>query len=554
MSNPRRDEPVSDDSRASNENTIQAEPVLLQTGAILELDLELELDAREDDDYTPDEPVSKRGMQYAPKKSPRNTTESDTVDRMGTAPLGKLILEFAIPSIISMVVNGSYNVIDSIFLGQSLGETGLATVTIASPIMTMSMAVAVLVGAGGNALMAIKLGEGKRETAVRVMGNTFILALTLALICTLAVFLFMDPLLVLSGSTEAIHDSARSFVAIIAAGFVFQFLGMGFNNFMRTAGNPRGALYVMLTGMAVSILLNYILVMVMGFGVVGSALATIAGMLVTCCGVLYYFIWSKSAPFKLQLHAMKPNPRLMANICVLGSASFFLQVAVVVINFLLNNQLVYYGAMDPIGSEGALAAIGVMIRISMFVFFPILGVSIAVQPLLGYNYGAKLYARVKKTFLFSLVWVLSFGVFFWLLVHIFPTQIVELFGVHEALHDFTIKAIQVMMLVMPFAGLQVLSAGYFQATGQPLKSMFISLTRQLLYLVPLLYFLPTIVQQLALAITPLESLYYAYPIADILSIFTAGIMMLVEWRRLARLQEKQQSTKAGGSLAGTAAA
>jgi putative MATE family efflux protein len=517
---------------------------------MLEVDLELELDAREFDDYTPDEPVSKRGMQYAPKKTPEN----DQVDRMGTAKLGRLILEFAIPSIISMVVNGSYNVIDSIFLGRSLGDIGLATVTVAAPIMIVSMAVSVLVGAGGNALMAIKLGEGKRETAERVMGNTLVLSLALALLCTLGVLLFIDPVLTLSGSTEVIHDSACTFVRIIAAGFVFQFVGMGFNNFMRTAGNPRGALYVMISGVTVSIVLNYLLVMVWGFGVVGSALATIVGMLVTCTGVLYYFTRSKSAPFKLQLKFMKPSPRLMANICVLGSASFFLQIAVVIINLVLNNQLVFYGASDPIGSEGALAAIGVMSRISMFAFFPILGISIAIQPLLGYNYGAKLYPRVKKSFLIALVWIMAFGVFFWLLVHIFPTPIVELFGVHAELQDFTIKAIQVMMMLMPLAGIQVLSAGYFQATGQPLKSMFISLTRQLLYLVPLLIFLPGLVQQLALAITPLESLYYSYPIADILSIITASTMMLIEWRRLTRLKEKQQGTKAGDSVAGTAAA
>lgn len=536
MPNPKRDrqptgnELAPQESRPNNTQSLRSEPVLAQADVVLEVDSELEIDARENEDYTPDEPVSKSGMQYAPKK--------DKVSRMGTARLGKLILEFAIPSIISMVVNGSYNVIDSIFLGLSLGEIGLATVTVAAPIMTMSMAVSMLVGAGGNALAAIKLGEGKHETAERVMGNSLVLSVALALISTLAVFIFIDPILVFSGATESIHESAKTFVLIVAAGFVFQFVGMGFNNFMRTAGNPRGALYVMLSGVLVGIALNYLLVMVLGWGVTGSALATIAGMLVTCAGVLYYFIRAKHSPFKLKLRFMKPVPRLMANICVLGSASFFLQAAAVAINLVLNNQLVFYGAMDPIGSEGALAAIGVMSRIAMFALFPVLGVSIAIQPLLGFNYGARNYDRVKKAFFIAIVWVMAFGVFFWVLVHVFPTQIVELFGVANELHDFTIKAIQVMMLLMPLIGIQVLSAGYFQATGQPIKSMFLSLTRQLFYLIPLLMLLPLAVQQLALAITPLESLYYAYPIADALSIVTASLMMLFEWRRLARLQKE----------------
>lgn len=486
---------------------------------------------RDDEDYTPGEPVSKRGMQYSSK--------SDKVDRMGSASLGKLIMEFAIPSIFSMVVNGSYNVIDSIFLGQSLGEVGLATVTVASPVMTMSMALALLVGAGGNALTAIKLGEGKRSVAERVMGNSFILSIGLALLSTVAVFIFMDPILAFSGVTDAIYEPAKTFVSIIAIGFVFQFVAMGFNNFMRTAGNPRGALYATFTGVAVSVVLNYLFVMVMNWGVTGSALATIIGMLVNCSIVVYYFTLSKKAYFKLKLKFMKPKLRFMANICVLGSASFFLQAAAVVINLVLNNQLVFYGAMDPIGSEGALASIGVMSRIAQFAFFPILGVSIAIQPLLGYNYGAQHYDRVKKTFLIAIAWVMSFGVFFWILVHVFPVPIIELFGVDNELHDFTINAVQVMMMLMPLVGIQVLTAGYFQATGQPIKSMFVSFTRQLLYLIVLLYSLPIVVQHIAVAITPLESLYYAYPIADLLSILTASVIMLFEWRRLSRIQAKQ---------------
>lgn len=520
--------PCADNARAMR----QAEPVLAepQAASLLEVDSELELDAREYEDYTPDEPVSKSGMQYSPKR--------DKVERMGTVSIGKLILEFAIPSIISMVVNGSYNVIDSIFLGLSLGEIGLATVTVATPVMTMSMAVSILVGAGGNALAAIKLGEGKRESAERVMGNTFILSVCLAALCTLAVLVFMEPVLMFSGATDTVYEQASAFVGIVAAGFIFQFIGMGFNNFMRTAGNPRGALYVMLAGVSCGIVFNYFFVMVLGWGAVGSATATVIGMLITCAGVMYYFTKSRKAPFKLQARCMRPNLRLMANICVLGSASFFLQAAAVVINLVLNNQLVHYGAMDPIGSEGALAAIGVMSRIAMFAFFPILGVSVAVQPLIGYNYGAKSFDRVKKAFLIAIAWVMSFGAFFWLLMHVFPTPIVELFGVHAELHDFTIKAIQVMVMLMPLVGVQVLAAGYFQATGQPFKSMLVSLTRQLLYLIPLLLFLPTLVQQVAVGITPLESLYYAYPISDVLSIITAGTMMVFEWRRLSRMQEK----------------
>jgi putative MATE family efflux protein len=486
------------------------------------------VDPRADEDYTPDEPVSKRGLQY--------TKKQDQVDRMGTAKLGRLILEFAIPSIVGMVINGSYNVIDSVFLGLKLGETGLATITVATPVMTMSMAVGVLVGAGGNALAAIKLGEGKRDATERVLGNAFILTIALALFCTLAVQLFMDPVLHLSGSTPEVHGSAHTFISVFSLGFILQFFGMGFNNFIRTAGDPNRALYTMVIGLLAGIAFNYLFVMVLNIGILGSALATVIGQGVTAATVFYYFAFSKKAPFKLRRPAFQLSLRLMANICALGSASFFLQAAMVVLNLILNNQLVLYGATDPIAAPGALAAFGVMQRIAMFSFLPILGISIAVQPIMGYNFGAHSYDRVKRAFNISLAWVSSFGVFFWLILHLFPHPIVAMFGVEAGLYDFTIKGTQIQMFMMPLVGLQVLVAGYFQATGQPLKSMFVSLTRQLLFLVPLLYLLPMLLPRL-LAVSSLQSLYYTYPIADLLSIVTSGSMILVEWRRLDRLSQ-----------------
>ncbi|MDR2671924.1 MAG: MATE family efflux transporter [Coriobacteriales bacterium] len=509
----------------------------LLSDAHCEVDPELQVDLREDEDYTPDEPVSKHGIQYAKKH--------DQVDRMGTDKLGRLILEFAIPSIIGMLVNGFYNIIDSVFLGLKLGEVGLATATVATPVMIMSMAVSILVGAGGNALAAIKLGEGKREAAERVMGNTFILALALAALSTIAIQLFMDPVLHLSGSTEEVHGSAHVFVSIISWGFILQFFGMGFNNFMRTAGDPNRALYTMVIGVLVCTVLNYLFVMVLEFGIAGSAWATIIGQGVSAATIFYYFTASKKAPFKLRRRFFKVNPRLMVNICALGSAPFFLQLAFVIINLILNNQLVIYGATEPIGSSGALAAIGVVQRIAMFSFFPILGTSIAVQPIFGYNYGAQLFARVKRTFVITLIWMVAFGVFFWLLVHLFPQPIVAAFGVEAELYDFTIKATQVQMFFMPLIGLQVLVSGYFQSTGQPLKSMFVSLTRQLLYLIPLLYFLPLVIANITAAITPLESLYYAYPIADLFSIITSGGMIMLEWRRLNRRIAAQHESGPG---------
>jgi putative MATE family efflux protein len=463
------------------------------------------------------------------------------VNRMGTASVGKLMLEFAVPSIIGLVCNGLYNVVSAVFLGNAVGQVGLAVTTAAMPIMIMGMALSVLIGAGGNALTALRLGEGKHKEAEHVIGNAFTMTFIMAILAFVLVNILMDPILTLIGTPAGpVWDATNIYVRILSAGFIFQFYGMGFNNFIRTAGDPNRALYTMVAGAASCIFFNWLFVTQLGWGVQGSALATISGQAVSAVLVLWYFLVSKKAPFKVRLHNLKIKPRLVGNILALGFASFALQAANAIINLLLNNQLNFYGAMDPLGSVNALAAIGVTAKIVALSFFPLLGVAMAAQPIFGYNYGAHNFNRVKKTYEIALVWVVAIGVFFWIIVHTVPGPIVTLFGVSEQLKDFTVFALQVQMFFMPLIGVQVITSNYFQSSGQPLKAMFLSLTRQIIYLIPLLYFLPLVIQNIVPSLTPLDGLYFSYPVADILSVATSGTMMLVEIRRLNRMMKKQE--------------
>ena len=468
----------------------------------------------------------------------------DQVNRLGTSRISKLILEFSIPAIIGLVVNGLYNIIDSIFLGHGVGTVGIATATIALPIMTLSIAVSLLVGAGGNALVALRLGEGKFKEAEKVLGNAFVLTLVFAVVLTALVNIFIDPLLTLSGAHEDTWESSHVFIRIISFGFILQFFGMGFNNFIRTAGDPNRALYTMIAGTVVCIVFNYLFVIQFGWGVAGSAWATVIGQGVSAVLVLWYFVFSKRAPFKLRIPCLRLSSRLVRSICALGSASFFLQFAGAIVSLILNNQLSFYGDLSEITGVGAQAAIGVVNRVAMFAFFPVLGVAIAVQPIFGYNYGAQDFKRVKITFRLAFYWMAIIGSFFWLLIHILPSQIVSLFAVTEGLKDFTVTAMQVQMFFMPLIGLQVLAANYFQSSGQPLRSSFISLTRQIIYLIPLLYLLPVMAgsNMFLPGVTSLEAIYYTYPIADVLSLATAGVMIMLEWKKL---NEKIQKRAAG---------
>lgn len=490
--------------------------------------------------------LNEEGSGAPAEKGPKRPVPNDKVTRMGTASIPRLIVEFAIPSILGMLVNGAYNVIDSIFLGQALGEVGLATATVAMPVMTVFMAIAMLVGNGGNALAALRMGEGNRNEAERSLGNTVSLSLIFAVV--VAVFAHIPPcidgLLSISGATPEDWEFARSFIQIISLGFVFQCIGMGVNNFIRTAGAPNRALSTMIIGAVSCTIFNFLFVMVLGWGVQGSALATVCGQAISCGAVLWYFTLTKNVPMRLRARFMPLHIRTVRLILSLGLASFAVQAGMAVVNFVLNNLLNMYGAMSPIGAEGALASIGVVQRVSMFAVLPLIGVSIAVQPLLGYNYGAHLFERVKKTLWYGILGATCIAVVLWSLVHLFPEQIVGFFGItNESLRDFTVFALKVQLFMLPFIGFQIVSSNYFQATGQPLKSIFLSLTRQILFLIPLLVVLPMVLPGWLPQFTSLDALYFATPAADFLAIFTALVFIIMEMGRLKKLKNGEIKAK-----------
>lgn len=493
------------------------------------------------DTQHPDNESRAVGNGVAPETaSPRAARKGgDKVDRMGTGSIPKLIVEFAIPSILGMLVNGAYNIIDSIFMGQAVGEIGLSTATTAMPLMTLFMALAMLVGNGGNALAALRMGEGDRGAANRCLGNTVTLGIIIAVVVIILTQIpaFMDVVLGFSGATALDWEYSRIFIQILGAGFIFQIIGAGVNNFIRTAGAPTRALVTMVVGAVFCTLFNFLFVIVMGMGVAGSALATVCGQIVSCVCVLWYFLFTKSCPMRLKLSEMRPHADTIRRILALGFASFVMQIGMAVVNLVLNNLLNIYGAQSVIGAEGAKASIGVVGRIAMFTVLPLIGVAIAIQPLEGYNYGARLFKRVRTTLWDGVIGATAIAVLCWALVHIFPTQIITIFGITDPnLRDFTIFALQIQLMMLPFVGFQIVVSNYFQATGQPIKSIFLSLTRQILFLIPLYIALPILLPMWFPQYTGLDALYFAVPVADFLAIFTALVFILVERKRLHKLE------------------
>ena len=476
--------------------------------------------------------------------SQQQEEESAKVMRMGSAPIGRLLFEFGVPAIMSSVLSALYNIIDSIFLGNAMGEVGLAATTVASPIMTIMMAIAVVAGAGGNALAAILLGEKQHDRAEKTLGNTMFLMIALAIPVAIIATFFLDPLLILVGATDETLPYARIFMQIIAYGFLLNNIAYGVSNFMRTAGVPWQALGVSALGTVVCIVLNWLFVLHLGMGVAGSALATICGQGASSVWVLWYFIFNRKAPFHLRLRYLRPEAKLCLRILALGLAPFALQAAAAITQVVANMVMSSLGAADVIGQDGALASIGVVVKIVMFAVFPASGIAMAAQPILGFNIGARNYKRVKRTLFDAILAAFVILGIFFILIHVVPEAIVSLFGVEEGLMDFSVYCLQIMTIFMPITALQMIGSNYFQATGQPMKSTILSLTRQLIFLLPAYLLVPVILPQLFPTMRPLLAFCYAFPVSDLLAVVTCLIFVIIEVRRLNGLIREQNQREA----------
>lgn len=456
--------------------------------------------------------------------------------------IGKLLLEFSIPAIISMIFNSLYNVVDTAFLGHAVGDVGIAVTTLALPVMTILMGFSMLAGQGGNALTAIQLGEGRKDLAEKTLGNSATLLIGIAVIVALSAIVLIDPLLAGIGTPADLYGPTKAFVQIVCFGFIFQSLGMGLNNFLRTAGKPKLALYTMVLGTTMCIVFNYFFVMVFGWGVEGSAVATILGQACGMVPVLWYFIFNKKAAFRLRLSCMVPDVRLMGKILSLGLASFVMQVAATAVTVVLNQLLNIYGAMDPLGPEGALAAIGAANKAIMFAIMPVIGLIMGSQPIIGYNYGARNWQRVLDTVKLASIWATALMVFFWVLVHVIPGPIIGVFGISGELEEFAITVLKLDTLVLPVVGFQIVGSSYFQSSGQPLKSAILEMSRQVIYLIPLYIIFPMVLPSLGIGVSQLVAIVLAVPTADFLAFITTVFFVWREVKKLRRLRDESNAT------------
>lgn len=454
------------------------------------------------------------------------TTVEKKGNPLGYRPIGKLLGQFALPAIISMLVNAVYNIVDQIFIGQGVGYLGNAATTIAFPIVTIILAISTLLGAGGSAYAAIKLGEKREEEAEKTLGTIVILALIASGVIMAAGFLFMEPMLKIFGATENTIDYARQYTSIILLGTPFNILSVVLSNMSRTDGSPALSMYALLVGAALNTILDPIYIFVFHWGVTGAAVATITSQIISALVLIFYFV-KKGKNMRLRKSGFKFSREICMKVLPLGMSSGITQIASTLFQVVMNNSLVYYGNKTSVGGDVALSAMGIVNKISMILLAVCIGIGIGSQPILGFNKGANQPERVRKTYLLAISAATIVSAIGWAACQLFPGQILSLFGTQdEQFTQFAVKCLKIYMLGIFTAGFQVVSTSYFQSTGQPLKASILSMLRQLVLLIPLILILP-----ISLG---LEGILYAGPVADVVSALIVSLFAVHELKQLNR--------------------
>jgi len=445
---------------------------------------------------------------------------------LGEHKISALLWSFSVPAIIGMVVNALYNVVDSIFVGQGVGEIGLIAVTIAFPLMMILMAVGMFVGLGAAALVSIRLGEQDKAGAELILGNAVTMVIGLVVVTTVAALWYLEPLLLLLGATPDVLPYAKDFTTIILAGSVFMHVSFGLNGIIRAQGDPKTALATMLIAALLNTILNPLFIFGLHWGIKGSAWATVLSQAVATVWVMVYFLRG-SGTLKLQRRYLAVRSDVVTGIAKIGMAPFLLQVGNSLVMVVLNFSLLEYGGAL------AVAAFGIINRVLMLMLMPVLGISQGAQPIIGYNYGAGHYRRVIATVKMAVVAATGLCVFGFLCVQLLDVQIIRLFNGNHELVQLGSDGLRLFLLMLPIIGFQIISANYFQAVGKAGYAIVFNLLRQIILLIPMIYILPRF--------WGLHGIWLAGPISDIGAALLTGIFMVRELRQLAS-QEKVKSS------------
>lgn len=451
----------------------------------------------------------------------------DGENPLGDERLPRLLSSYAVPSIIAMLVSSLYNIVDQIFIGQGVGYLGNAATNVAFPLTTICMAIALMIGVGSAAGFSLELGGGNPEKSARYVGNAVSMQVIFGVVYVIIIQTFLVPLLTAFGATEDVLPYAVSYTRITACGMLCLIMTNGLSNLARADGRPAYSMACMLLGAVINTILDPIFIFVLHMGVAGAALATVIGQFFSFFMAVSY-LW-RFSHVKLKRQYFIPRLHLWREISTLGMSSSLNQVALTLVQVVVNNSLAYYGAKSVYGSEVALAACGIVMKTNAILLAIVIGLSQGSQPIIGFNYGAKKYGRVRKVYTLAVACALAVGAAGTVLFQVFPRQIISLFGSGDQLYfAFAVQFMRTFLLMILVNGVQILSANFFSAIGKPLKGVFLSLTRQVIFLVPLVIALPLVFG--------LEGIMYAAPAADAMAFLLSVFMIRREFGHIRRLE------------------
>ena len=457
-----------------------------------------------------------------------NQNHAPAGNPLGNAPVGSLLRKFAIPSIISMVVNALYNIVDQIFIGQGVGMLGNAATNVAFPMTTVVLAVSLLLGIGGASNFNLALGRQQTERARQIAGTAFGSLALFGILLFVVIRGFLEPIVLACGATEQTLEYSLAYVSITSFGFPFAMLTTGGCHLIRADGKPTYSMVATLSGAIINTILDPLFIFVFGWGIGGAAWATVAGQFFSACMILRYL--PKYLNGSLRVRDFIPRMDSLRAIISLGCASCLNQLALTVVQILMNNILRHYGSLSVYGSDIPLAVVGIVSKINMLFLAVVIGLSQGAQPIISFNYGAKNYSRVKEAYLKAAGLSTIIAVTATLIFELFPHTIISIFGNGDELYyKFAVKFIRVFLFCTFFNGIQPVTANFFSSIGKAAKGIFLSMTRQLLFLVPLVVLLPLLMG--------VEGVMFAGPVADA----AAGILgILLMYRELKNMTPPTQ--------------
>ncbi|MBQ8967451.1 MATE family efflux transporter [Ruminococcus sp.] len=444
-------------------------------------------------------------------------SEVNTKNPLGYKPIPKLLGGFALPSIIAMLVSSLYNLVDQIFIGQYVGYLGNAATNVAFPLTTICMAITLTIGIGTASRYSLYLGKGEEERAAKTVGCGLCMMFGFGIIYAFIIELFLTPMLVSFGSTEAVLPYALEYTRITAIGMPFIVVMNGMSNLARADGSPTYSMVTMLIGAIINTGLDALFMIVFHWGVAGAAWATVIGQVISC---LFAFMYIKRLKrITLRREHIRVSLAEMGTTAAMGMSNGLTQVAITFVQIVMNRSLVKYGAMSVYGSDIPLAASGIVMKVNSIVLAVIIGITQGMQPIVGFNYGARKYDRVRQVYKLAITCELVITLIAFAVFQIFPAQVLSIFGSSqdnkELYFEFAVKFMRTFLLLLPLTGIQMISSNFFAAIGKPLKGAVLSLTRQVIFLIPLVLILSSFFG--------LTGIMAAAPVSD----FTAFIVVMI---------------------------